>query len=186
VKSVPLSIKNHILESVRQVPSPNCSDRPDLEDISLIVIHSISLPPEQYGGDEVERFFCNQLPATEHAYFKEIEGLQVSAHLFIRRTGEVIQFVPFDLRAWHAGASCHQGRQNCNDFSIGIEMEGTDTGSFESEQYRQLANVIRILRQAYPQISAEDIVGHSDIAPGRKADPGSGFEWGRIKPRKRS
>lgn len=170
-------IQNHVMPSVRYVPSPNHGERPDTEDISLMVFHSISLPPGEYRGDAVERFFMNELPADEHPYFEEIAELTVSAHLFIRRTGEIIQFVPFNRRAWHAGRSIYQGRENCNDFSIGIELEGTDTDVFEHAQYQALVDVVNTLVEYYPKLSAEHITGHSDIAPGRKTDPGTGFDW---------
>jgi len=172
-----VQITDHLLESARQVPSPNCGDRPDESDIDLVVIHSISLPPGQYGGEQIERFFSNELNCAEHPYFQQIEGLQVSAHLFIRRNGEVVQFVPFNRRAWHAGESSYQGRVNCNDFSVGIELEGTDIDVYEQEQYQQLAKVCCALVAAYPKISLQGITGHSDISPGRKTDPGIGFDW---------
>ncbi len=175
-----MQIIDHFLETARQVPSPNCGDRPNQGDIGLIVIHSISLPPGQYGGEQIEQFFCNELDCAEHSYFQQLEGLQVSAHLLIRRCGEVIQFVPFDRRAWHAGESSYKGRRNCNDFSIGIELEGTDVDAFELQQYQQLARVCRALESAYSGISMQDITGHSDIAPGRKTDPGKGFDWPRF------
>ena len=172
-----MKITDHLLESARQVPSPNCGDRPDQVDIDLVVIHSISLPPGEYGGDQIERFFSNELDCTEHPYFQQIEGLEVSAHLLIRRSGEVIQFVPFNQRAWYAGESNYKGRSNCNDFSIGIELEGTDIEVFEPAQYQQLAQVCHVLEAAYPGISLQGITGHSDISPGRKTDPGVGFNW---------
>jgi len=172
-----VNVTDHLLDSARQVPSPNCGDRPNQDDIGLIVIHSISLPPGQYGGEQIEHFFCNALDCAEHSYFQQIKGLQVSAHLLIRRSGEVIQFVPFNRRAWHAGDSCYKGRDNCNDFSIGIELEGTDVDIFEQQQYQQLAKVCIALASVYPNISLQDVTGHSDIAPGRKTDPGKGFDW---------
>jgi len=172
-----LRIHNHRLQSARQVESPNHGLRPVAEDISLVVFHSISLPPGQYGGGEIERFFTNCLDVNEHPYFQEIEGMEVSAHLLIRRTGEVVQFVPFDRRAWHAGKSEYKGRSNCNDYSIGIELEGTDTDSFEEAQYQHLVTVVRALVDYYPGLGFDNITGHSDIAPGRKSDPGSGFDW---------
>ena len=172
-----MQIIDHFLASARQVPSPNCGDRPEKGDIDLIVIHSISLPPGQYGGTQIEQFFSNTLDCTEHPYFQQIEGLKVSAHLLIRRCGEVVQFVPFDRRAWHAGQSSYKGRSNCNDFSIGIELEGTDVGVFEPAQYQQLSRVCHALEVVYPGVSLQDITGHSDISPGRKTDPGEGFDW---------
>ena len=157
--------------------SPHADDRPAGLPIDLVVIHGISLPPGEFGSDAVEAFFCGRLDASSHPYYREIGHLQVSAHLFIRRTGEIVQFVPFNRRAWHAGESSFHGRTRCNDFSIGIELEGTDEVPYTSMQYDQLANVIDALRQTYPAISGENIVGHSDIAPGRKTDPGSSFDW---------
>jgi len=172
-----VQITDHFLEAARQVPSPNYGDRPKQDDIDLIVIHSISLPPGQYGGEQIEQFFCNELDCAEHPYFQQIEGLEVSAHLLIRRSGELIQFVPFNRRAWHAGESSYMGRSNCNDFSIGIELEGTDVEVYELEQYQQLAKVCFALEAAYQGISLEGITRHSDISPGRKTDPGKGFDW---------
>lgn len=164
----------------RQLTSPNADERPDGCDISLIVVHCISLPPGEFGGDWIERFFCNRLPADAHPYFAEISSMQVSAHALIRRDGELVQFVPFHRRAWHAGVSNFHGRERCNDFSIGIEMEGTDDGRYEEEQYQTLATLIHALSIAYPDIDQEAITGHSDIAPGRKTDPGPGFDWQRL------
>jgi len=160
-------------------PSPNHDDRPEGAGIDLVVVHSISLPPGEYGGDAIERFFQNALPADEHPYFAEIHELQVSSHVLIKRDGSIVQFVPFDKRAWHAGVSRYQQRERCNDFSIGIELEGTDTDQFEEKQYRSLAELISSLRQAYPAIG-DHIVGHCDIAPGRKTDPGTGFDRSKL------
>ena len=161
--------------------SPNYDDRPDKKDISLLVIHNISLPPGQYGGCFVDDLFQNQLECQAHPYFKQLEGLKVSSHLLIDRQGEVTQYVPFHKRAWHAGESCYEGRETCNDYSIGIELEGTDHESFTDAQYRQLSGVIEVLLANYPSLSAKRIVGHSDIAPGRKTDPGEYFDWKRLK-----
>ena len=161
-------------------PSPNHDDRPEGSGIDLVVVHSISLPPGEYGGDAIERFFQNQLPADEHPYFTEIHELQVSSHVLIKRDGSIVQFVPFDKRAWHAGVSRYQQRERCNDFSIGIELEGTDSDIFEDIQYQQLLQLIKALQQTYPAI-ADHITGHSDIAPGRKKDPGTGFDWTRLE-----
>ena len=169
-----------LLDTCKLCPSPNCDARPENTEISLIVIHSISLPPGKYGGDEIEQFFQNRLDRKAHPYFEEIHGLKVSAHALIKRTGEIVQFVPFHQRAWHAGASSYLGRERCNDFSIGIELEGTDTDPFEDRQYRQLTLLIKQLQKTWPAIG-ENITGHSDIAPGRKTDPGSGFDWNRLK-----
>ncbi len=165
----------------RKIPSPNYNKRPENVTIDSIIIHSISLPPGQYGGDEIDRFFSNQLNWNEHAYFREIEGLQVSSHLLIRRNGELVQYVNLYDRAWHAGQSCLAGQENCNDFSIGIELEGTDVSPFENSQYETLLAVLKTLKNYFPEITAEKIVGHSDIAPGRKTDPGSGFDWNVLK-----
>ena len=167
------------LEQARRCPSPNCNQRPDTP-VSLIVIHNISLPPRQFGGPYIEQLFTNSLNPADHPYFVGIADLQVSAHLLIRRDGEVIQFVPFGLRAWHAGKSSYQGRDNCNDFSIGIELEGADDIPYEEVQYRQLACIVEILQQSYPAIE-QHITGHADIAPGRKTDPGQAFDWSKLR-----
>jgi AmpD protein len=147
----------------------------------LIVIHNISLPPRCYGGDEIERLFTNCLDWDAHPYFGEIRGMQVSSHLLIRRDGELLQFVSCDERAWHAGLSSFQGRDNCNDFSIGIELEGADDEAYADTQYTVLSAVTRALLAHYPGVSAQSIVGHSDIAPGRKTDPGPAFDWARYR-----
>jgi AmpD protein len=167
----------HRLADVRFVPSPNWDQRPDPSDISLVVIHSISLPPGQFGGPWIEHFFMNALDPSEHPYFETIKNLKVSAHCVIFRDGAVTQFVPFDRRAWHAGESRFDGRGRCNDFSIGIELEGSDDQPFAEPQYTQLARVVRALLLAYPKITPARIAGHSDIAPGRKTDPGPHFDW---------
>jgi AmpD protein len=160
-------------------PSPNYDQREADAEISLLVIHNISLPPACYEGNAVERFFLNRLEASEHPYFEKIAELKVSAHLFIRRDGEVIQFVSFADRAWHAGQSCFAGQSACNNYSIGIELEGTDTEPYSEQQYQQLQVVTEALHQAYPAIQAERITGHEHIAPGRKTDPGPSFDWSR-------
>lgn len=160
-------------------PSPNCNPRPSGQKISLLVIHNISLPPGEFGTGCVNDFFCNQLDSSRHPYFASIAELKVSAHLFIARTGAVTQFVPFAARAWHAGASVFNGVENCNDYSIGIELEGCDNIAYTDAQYAALAQVTRQLQQAYPDISRDHIVGHCDIAPGRKTDPGAAFDWSR-------
>ena len=169
------------LRDAVQVPSPNYNHRPENTQVDLLVIHNISLPPGEFGGGHVEQFFCNQLNADEHPYFATIANLQVSSHLLIDRLGQVTQFVPFDARAWHAGASQFNGRDNCNDFSIGIELEGTDQLPYSDSQYQRLAEITRQLMAHFPAITAERIVGHSDIAPGRKTDPGPAFDWARYK-----
>lgn len=169
--------RTHRLQGARFVASPNFDARPDPADISLLVIHAISLPPDQFGGPYVRQLFTNLLDPKSHPYFEKIKDLKVSAHLFISRAGAVTQFVTFDQRAWHAGASTFGGRQRCNDFSIGIELEGCDSQPFERAQYRTLIAVTKALMQAYSQILPAHIVGHSDIAPGRKTDPGPHFDW---------
>ena len=168
-----------ILDIARQVPSPNHDERPDNE-MSLIVIHNITLPPNEFGTPWIDALFTNQLPVDEHPFFAEICHLRVSSHLLIRRTGEVVQYVPFHCRAWHAGVSYYQGREVCNDFSIGIEMEGTDDQAFTEEQYLQLEETIDTLLKTYPSLSPKHITGHEHIAPGRKTDPGSCFDWKRL------
>ena len=149
-------------------------------DISLIVIHNITLPPNEFGTPWIDALFTNQLPVDEHPFFAEIAHLRVSSHLLIRRTGEIVQYVPFHCRAWHAGVSQYQGREICNDFSVGIEMEGTDDQPFTENQYEQLEKVIVELLNRYPSLSEEHITGHEHIAPGRKTDPGSCFDWQRL------
>jgi len=168
-----------LLNDCRQCPSPNKDSRPENVTIDLIVVHSISLPPGQYGSNKIEHFFQNKLNKNDHPYFAEIHEMQVSSHVLIKRSGEIVQFVPFHERAWHAGQSNYNGRDRCNDFSIGIELEGTDTGPFEDEQYKQLSHLISVLKDAYPTIS-DNLTGHSDISPGRKKDPGTGFDWNRL------
>ena len=172
--------QSSLLMDTPYVPSPNCDDRPDPDDISLIVVHGISLPPGQFGGPFVEQFFTNRLDPVIDPFFDEIKDVHVSAHLFISRNGEIIQFVPFDKRAWHAGQSLFEGRECCNDFSIGIELEGTDDGGYTASQYAQLAAAIAAIVQAYPSITQDRIVAHSDIAPGRKTDPGPSFDWAKL------
>lgn len=175
--AVKLDESANILLDARQVPSPNCDERPDRSRVELIVIHGISLPPGRYGGDEIDRLFTNTLDPDAHPYFAEIAHLRVSTHLLIRRDGELVQYVPFGKRAWHAGQSCYQGHEACNDFSIGIELEGEDDVPYTPLQYDRLAEVVRLLIDAWPGLSAERIAGHSEIAPGRKTDPGPAFDW---------
>ena len=162
----------------RHVPSPNFGARPDGTTINLAVVHSISLPPGQYGGPEVEQLFTNTLPWDAHPYFEQIRGLEVSAHFFIRRDGELVQFVSVLDRAWHAGRSSWCGRDNCNDYSIGIELEGLEGETFESAQYDTLARLLQALNTHWP---LAQVAGHEHIAPGRKQDPGPGFDWERLK-----
>lgn len=169
------------LAGARQVNSPNRDARPDHTDISLIVIHGISLPPGEYGGSWVDDLFTNRLDPAAHPYFADMAGLQVSSHLLIRRDGEVVQYVPFTERAWHAGESCYRDRSACNDFSIGIELEGQDEEPYAAIQYTRLAAVIGALVTAFPGLSHERIVGHSDISPGRKTDPGPAFDWALLR-----
>lgn len=170
-----------LVEGARYMPSPNCDERPDGAMAEVLVIHSISLPPGQFGGLGIEQFFCNTLDPEEHPFYQEIRDLRVSAHLLIRRNGEVVQFVPLHRRAWHAGQSCCDGRTRVNDFSIGIELEGADHQPFEPVQYQVLAELTRAIRQIYPRITPDRIYGHSDIAPGRKTDPGPYFDWERYR-----
>lgn len=166
-----------LLPGIPFIPSPNCDARPPGESISLIVIHAISLPPGEFGGDGIERLFANRLDPSAHPYYAEINGLRVSAHFLIRRDGALIQFVPCHKRAWHAGLSNWRGRDRCNDFSLGIELEGCDSLPFEEAQYHALAGLLGRLSLNYPHA---DIAGHVDIAPGRKTDPGPQFDWDRI------
>lgn len=165
------------LPAARRVPSPNCDERPAGESVRLVVIHAISLPPNDFGGPEIVQLFTNCLDPEAHPYFREIEGLRVSAHFLVRRGGELIQFVPCSLRAWHAGVSSWLGEENCNNFSIGVELEGCDQLPFEDAQYLALNRLLAALRQCY---AIEGVVGHSDIAPGRKTDPGPCFDWHRV------
>ncbi len=162
---------------VMRISSPNADDRPPGCDIELIVIHGISLPPGRYGGGQIQALFCNHLDPLAHDYFKDLQQLRVSAHLLIDRKGAVTQFVSFKHRAWHAGVSSFKGREHCNDFSIGIELEGMDTMPYTQIQYQTLARVLKLLMKSYPGITRENIVGHCHIAPGRKSDPGDAFDW---------
>lgn len=168
---------NGWLVGVRRVVSPNQDERPQGERIRLIVIHSISLPPGRFGGDAIEQLFTNRLNPAGHPYFVEVHHLRVSAHFLVRRDGELIQFVATTRRAWHAGVSCWRGRERCNDFAIGIEVEGADDQDFSEAQYARLAALVRQLRERHP---IEAVVGHADIAPGRKTDPGPHFDWRRL------
>jgi N-acetyl-anhydromuramoyl-L-alanine amidase len=166
-----------LLREARQVASPNCDERPDGTEPELIVIHNISLPPQEFGGPWIDALFSNTLDPSAHPYFAEIHQQKVSSHLLIRRDGELVQYVPLHQRAWHAGASNYEGRERCNDFSIGIELEGADKIPYEPIQYVTLAELITALEQTYPTISRTRMVGHSDIAPARKTDPGPAFDW---------
>jgi AmpD protein len=170
-----------LLRGVRQILSPNCDERPAGAAIDLIVIHCISLPPRQFGGPWIEALFTNTLDPNAHPYFREIQDSRVSAHLLIRRDGEITQYVPFQRRAWHAGQSSFAGQRGCNDFAIGIELEGSNEIAYTDFQYHQLTEIIATLMYTYPDIIPERIVGHADIAPGRKTDPGSAFNWQRLR-----
>jgi AmpD protein len=168
------------LRGVAHVPSPNCDPRPDGSDVSLIVVHGISLPPGEFGGPWIDRLFTNCLPVDAHDYFAEISHLRVSAHALIRRDGELRQYVPFTARAWHAGESIWCGREVCNDFSIGIELEGVDDVPYTDAQYERLIALVVALRRTYASLQDAAIVGHEHIAPGRKTDPGPAFDWNRL------
>lgn len=170
-----------LLDAARFSPSPNCDPRPEGLSPEVLIVHNISLPPGQFGGDDVECLFRNRLDWSAHPFFQEIRGARVSAHFLIRRSGEVIQFVPVHLRAWHAGVSQCEGRDKVNDFSVGIELEGTDEQSYESVQYQQLAELTRAIMARFPAITGDRIYGHSDIAPDRKTDPGPAFDWRRYR-----
>jgi AmpD protein len=163
---------------VRQLASPNADARPEGAEVTLLVVHNISLPPGVFGGDDVLRLFTNTLDCASHPSYAALRDLRVSAHFFVRRTGELVQFVPCSRRAWHAGESEWRGRSRCNDFSVGVELEGADTVSYTDVQYRRLAALITALRRRYP---IADIAGHSDIAPARKTDPGPAFQWSRLR-----
>ncbi|RLA37277.1 MAG: 1,6-anhydro-N-acetylmuramyl-L-alanine amidase AmpD [Gammaproteobacteria bacterium] len=161
--------------------SPNCDARPEGSPVDLLVIHAISLPPGDYGGPWIDALFQNRLPPDEHPYFAAVHTLRVSAHLLVDRAGHAVQYVPLDQRAWHAGASCFDGRERCNDFSIGIELEGLPGDRFTGAQYETLAALITVIRARFPAITPGRIVGHSDIATGRKEDPGPRFDWVRLR-----
>ncbi len=169
------------LQSVEVIKSPNFDSRPENAGIKLVVVHGISLPPGEYGGGHIQNFFCNQLDADAHEYFESICSMTVSAHCLIERDGNIVQFVSFLDRAWHAGESQWRGEQACNDFSVGIELEGCDDEAYTESQYTSLANLIAGLQARFPQIASDAITGHSDIAPGRKTDPGPTFDWDKLK-----
>ena len=170
-----------LLAGVRQVLSPHFDQRPQGVEPELLIVHGISLPPGEFGGAWIDRLFTGTLPAAAHPYFAQIEGLRASAHALIRRDGQIVQYVPFTLRAWHAGKSEYRGRSGCNDFSIGLELEGSDDTPYADAQYDALAALTAALLAAYPSLSAQAIVGHSDVAPGRKTDPGPSFDWARLR-----
>lgn len=175
--SFTLDTNTQSFSEARQLHSPNCDERPDEKDISLIIMHGISLPPGQYGGPHIDQLFTNTLNPDEHPYFAEIQALRVSSHLLIDRQGQVTQYVPFHKRAWHAGKSMYEGRENCNDFSIGIELEGCDDEKYADCQYQIATTVVKLLLENFPGINRQAIVGHCDVAPGRKTDPGEAFDW---------
>jgi N-acetyl-anhydromuramoyl-L-alanine amidase len=166
------------LRRARRIVSPNCDPRPVGIPVTLLVVHNISLPPHQFGGDGIVELFTNALDQRAHPFYAGLQGVEVSSHFLIRRDGELIQFVSCSLRAWHAGASVWKGAQRCNDFSIGVELEGSDLVPFRDAQYQQLVDLTAELKSAY---AIQDVVGHSDIAPGRKTDPGPFFDWGRYR-----
>ncbi|MBV8783893.1 MAG: 1,6-anhydro-N-acetylmuramyl-L-alanine amidase AmpD [Gammaproteobacteria bacterium] len=170
-----------LLAGARQVLSPHCDARPTGVVPELIVLHGISLPPGEYGGPWIDRLFTGSLPPAAHPYFAQVAGRRVSAHVLVRRDGTLTQYVPFHERAWHAGTSSWRGREGCNDFSIGIELEGTDDSAYEEAQYLALIRLVRALHAAYPSLRSEHIAGHSDVAPGRKTDPGPSFDWQRLR-----
>jgi AmpD protein len=176
-----VDVTSGLLRAAHYSASPNFDARPDGMLPELVVVHGISLPPGQFGGPWIEALFMNRLPPKMHPYFETVAPLQVSSHLLIRRAGDIVQFVPFSMRAWHAGKSNFRGRERCNDFSIGIELEGADEVPYEPIQYRALTQTILALCEAYPSLSLDRIAGHSDIAPGRKSDPGPSFDWPRLR-----
>ncbi len=178
---MPNIVTNQWLKEAIPCPSPNCDQRPRDTEIRLLVIHNISLPPGKFGGPWIQDLFLNKLDPQQHPYFQEIAQLKVSAHMLIRRDGALIQFVPLEQRAWHAGASCFQKQERCNDFSIGIELEGCDEKDFTDIQYQVLTAATRSIQALYPAIEQDRIVGHSDIAPGRKTDPGPHFDWDKYR-----
>jgi N-acetyl-anhydromuramoyl-L-alanine amidase len=176
-----IDVESGLMRGARQIASPNRDLRPPGVEADLIVVHGISLPPGEYGGAWIDRLFTNTLPAEAHPYFAEVCSLRVSSHLVVGRDGAVTQYVKFTERAWHAGKSIYQGREACNDFSVGIELEGTDTTPYEAAQYHALAEVVAALCTAYPRLSPDRLAGHNDISPGRKTDPGPAFDWPRAR-----
>lgn len=179
-KNLQFNSTTGLITGAEYFPSPNFNSRPDNTDINLFVVHGISLPPGDFTSTDVIEFFQNKLDCTKHPYYESLRDMKVSAHLFIRRNGQLLQFVPLHLRAWHAGESIFQGRNNCNDYSIGVELEGTDDIPYTTEQYLCLVDVVKLLQKHYPSLSLDRIVGHSDIAPIRKTDPGPAFDWQRL------
>lgn len=176
-----IDTKSGLLDIARQVASPNCDWWPQSSEPELIVIHNISLPPGRFGGSEIDAFFTNRLDASAYPYFRKIADMRVSAHMLIRRDGEIVQYVPLTKRAWHAGRSSYKGRPGCNDYSFGIELEGTDDIPYTDAQYEQLVRLTSILLRSYPTLDSGNIVGHCDIAPGRKTDPGDSFDWRKFR-----
>jgi AmpD protein len=180
-KTLSIDATTGLAIGVRQVLSPHADERPAGVQPALLVVHGISLPPGEFGGPWIDRLFTGNLPASAHPAFAAIATLRVSAHAGIRRDGQITQYVPFAARAWHAGESSYQGRPACNDYSVGIELEGCDEAPYAQAQYHALAQLIAALCAAYPTLSIERLVGHSDIAPGRKSDPGAAFDWPRLR-----
>jgi AmpD protein len=176
-----IDLATGLLPGVRQVLSPFCNARPDNVAPDLLVVHGISLPPGEFGGPWIDRLFTGNLPADAHPSFPERASLRVSAHVLIRRGGEMVQYVPFGQRAWHAGVSQYRGRANCNDFSIGVELEGTDSIPYTDAQYEALTVLAAALLGSYGSLAQEHVVGHSEVAPGRKSDPGDVFDWVRLR-----
>ena len=172
--------ETYLISGASYIASPNCDDRP-AGDVDVLIIHCISLPPNEFGGPHIDQLFLNQLDGDEHPYFESIQDLRVSAHCLIRRDGSLIQYVPLNKRAWHAGQSSFCGRERCNDFSIGIELEGADDIPYEDAQYKTLQELTLEIQTVFPTIITENIVGHCDVAPGRKTDPGPAFEWNRYR-----
>ena len=176
-----IDTESGLLMEARQVASPNCDDRPAGTTVDLLIIHGMSLPPGVFGGPHIDQLFTNVLDPSEHPYFATIADRRVSAHLLIRRDGELVQYVPFRRRAWHAGKSSFDGRDNCNDYSIGVELEGADDTAYTGLQYRRLSELYWALRSVFPAILPDRVVGHRDVAPGRKTDPGPSFDWTRLR-----
>jgi N-acetyl-anhydromuramoyl-L-alanine amidase len=176
-----IDLATGLIARARQVLSPYFDARPSGSVTDLIVIHGISLPPGEFGGASIDQLFTGNLDPEAHPFFRDASRLRVSTHVLIRRDGSIVQYVPFQARAWHAGESQYEGRSVCNDFSVGIELEGTDELPYEDAQYESLAHLIRALLAAYPSLSAKRVVGHCDIAPGRKTDPGRAFDWQRLR-----
>ena len=181
VERISIDRASGLARGLPQVLSPHWDARPSGQAPELIVVHGISLPPGRYGGPWIDRRFCGNLPPEADPYFAQVAGLRVSAHALVRRDGRIVQYVPFHRRAWHAGASSWRGRNACNDFSVGIELEGTDTEPYEDAQYAALARLVHGLREAYPGLAPDHLAGHDEIAPGRKTDPGVSFDWPRLR-----